>query len=83
MKPPLFKRVFELRFPSLAQHVRKCEAALKRLGYPDEIAKPRYGLWYNYCINAGRKNLTGVSTMPHVDSKNLAIMMCCVFVYGM
>ena len=74
--------VFRTRFPSLASRVEQCRKYLLELGYPAELANPPYGLWYNYCINGPRGDVTGVSTQPHVDGKNLALMMCVVFVYG-
>ena len=52
--------------------------------YPPEIAKPMFGLWYNYCINGARPgtDVEGVSCFPHTDGQNLALMMCVLFIYG-
>ncbi|KAI0744786.1 hypothetical protein C8Q76DRAFT_789270 [Earliella scabrosa] len=72
--------VFETRFPSLAARVRRCEELLKEQGH--KHATPPYGLWYNYCINGPQDEVEGVLTRPHVDGKNLALMMCVVFVWG-
>lgn len=75
-------KVFKQRFPALAQRVEDCAEALSALGYSDDIARPQFGYWYNYCINGARGPVKGVMTRPHVDAKNLAFMMCAVFVYG-
>ncbi|PIL26012.1 hypothetical protein GSI_11766 [Ganoderma sinense ZZ0214-1] len=76
------KNIFMLNFPILAARVIACQAKLEAMGYPPHIAQPQYGLWYNFCINGPRGEVKGVSTQPHADAKNLAIMMCVVFVYG-
>ena len=47
-----------------------------------EWATPLFGCFYNYCINGPRAQVLGVSTEPHVDGKNLALMLCGVFVWG-
>ncbi|KAI0746737.1 hypothetical protein C8Q80DRAFT_1271584 [Daedaleopsis nitida] len=80
----LAESIFRMRFPYLAERVDNCVASLLRMGIPESIAKPRYGLWYNYCINGARPSrpTQGVMTLPHVDGENLALMMCAVFVYG-
>ncbi|RDX40344.1 hypothetical protein OH76DRAFT_1423751 [Lentinus brumalis] len=73
---------FETRFPSLAQRVSDCETKLREQDR-GEHATPLFGKFYNYCINGPRKGVVdGVSTGPHVDGKNLALMMCAVFVWG-
>ena len=73
-------KVFEIRFPSLAARVKRCEELLIKQGC--KHARPPYGFWYNYCINGPQDDVKGVMTRPHVDGKNLAIMMCVVFVWG-
>ncbi|KAI1783757.1 hypothetical protein LXA43DRAFT_1102131 [Ganoderma leucocontextum] len=75
---------FALRFPMLAARVRACERKLLALGCDPKIAKPLFGLWYNYCINGARPHASveGVSCEPHTDAQNLAIMMCALFIYG-
>ena len=73
--------VFRTRFPGLAQRVIDAQASLERQGFGN-MAKPPYGYWYNYCINGPRNNVKGVFCKPHVDGKNLAVMLCGVFVYG-
>ena len=54
------------------------------MGYKPEIAKPMFGLWYNYCINGARPGteVEGVMCLPHTDGQNLALMMCVLFIYG-
>ena len=76
------KEVFAMHFKALAARVDNCEKRLLAMGYEPEIAKPQYGYWYNFCINGARSKVKGVSTSPHADAKNLALMMCVVFVYG-
>ncbi|KAI0738690.1 hypothetical protein C8Q80DRAFT_1275652 [Daedaleopsis nitida] len=75
-------KCFKQRFPALADRVLACEESLKRMGYGEDVARPRYGYWYNFCINGPCGKVRGVMTRPHVDAKNLALMMCAVFVYG-
>ncbi len=72
--------IMNTRFPALAQRVYDCEASLRaqKLDY----AKPLFGCFYNYCINGPQGEVKGVSTEPHVDGKNLALMFCCIFIYG-
>ncbi len=74
--------MFELRFPSLAARVENCAASLEEQGYSSETSRPMYGYWYNFCVNGPREHVQGVMTKPHVDGKNLALMMCVVFVWG-
>ncbi|KAI0691741.1 hypothetical protein C8Q76DRAFT_698506 [Earliella scabrosa] len=73
-------RVFETRFPAMAARVRRCSDLLAAQGH--EHARPPFGYWYNYCINGPQDDVQGVLTRPHVDGKNLAFMMCVVFVWG-
>lgn len=74
--------ILQTRFPGVAGRVTGCRQGLISLGYDETLATPIYGAWYNYCINGPRGEVEGVFVMPHVDGKNLAIMMCAVFVYG-
>ena len=60
--------------------MRCCEQLLKAQGH--EHATPPYGLWYNYCVNSPQDDVEGVLTRLHVDGKNLALMMCVVFIWG-
>ncbi len=78
------KNIMDTRFPALAQRVYDCEAALRARGEGLEAhATPQFGTFYNYCINGPREGIVdGVSTGPHVDGKNLALMFCAVFVWG-
>ncbi|RPD69242.1 hypothetical protein L226DRAFT_539921 [Lentinus tigrinus ALCF2SS1-7] len=81
----LASSIFEQRFPSLVKRVRHCAECLKLMDEPfARYAEPMFGYWYNYCINGARvgAGVDGVMTRPHVDGKNLALMMCVVFVYG-
>ena len=75
-------RTFELHFPHLAARVWRCRDSLLAMGVEPDIAIPQYGCWYNFCINGPRGDVKGVFTKPHADAKNLALMMCAVFVYG-
>lgn len=72
--------VFRMRFPNLAARVDQCAAALKKQGHKHAV--PPYGCWYNYCVNGPQGDVEGVMTRPHVDGKNLALMLCVVFVWG-
>ncbi|RPD57505.1 hypothetical protein L227DRAFT_565288 [Lentinus tigrinus ALCF2SS1-6] len=76
--------VTRLRFPGFARRVDDCCASLKK--HPLEavrvLAEPDYDLYYNFCINGPQRDVLGVSTQPHVDGKNLALMVCAVFVWG-
>ncbi len=74
----------DTRFPALAQRVYDCESKLRAHGEGLEAhASPLFGTFYNYCINGPREGVVdGVSTGPHVDGKNLALMFCAVFVWG-
>ncbi|KAI0694477.1 hypothetical protein C8T65DRAFT_698961 [Cerioporus squamosus] len=73
--------ILKMRFPSLADRVDRCAQKLAEQGW--EHAMPMFGYWYNFCINCPRPNSNlGVSTLPHVDGKNLALMVCAVFVWG-
>ena len=71
-----------IHFKAFTARVDNCEENLLKMGCKPEIAKPQYGYWYNFCINGIRGKVDGVSTTPHADSKNLALMFCAVFVYG-
>ena len=75
---------FAIRMPHLAARVLHCQRSLEKMHYPPEIAKPMFGLWYNYCINGARPgtDIEGVSCFPHTDGQNLALMMCVLFIYG-
>ncbi|KAI1787490.1 hypothetical protein LXA43DRAFT_1028896 [Ganoderma leucocontextum] len=73
---------YAMQFPSLAARVWNCRDRLLAMGVHPDIAIPQYGCWYNFCINASRGQNKGVFTRPHADAKNLALMMCAVFVYG-
>ena len=75
---------FAIRMPPLAARVLHCQRSLEKMGYPPEISKPMFGLWYNYCINGARPGtkIEGVSCYPHTDGQNLALMMCVLFIYG-
>ena len=68
----------------LAARVDRCVERLLAMGCSREIAEPKFGLWYNYCINGARPHdsIQGVSCQPHTDAQNLAIMMCALFIYG-
>lgn len=57
--------------------------------------QPMFGPFYQFCINARRKSrkrkkkkkktnkdVVGVHCGPHGDWKNLAIFLCCIFIYG-
>ena len=72
--------VLRARFPKVAERIDDCEAKLKAMGC--KWATPLFGRFYNYCINGPRAQVLGVSTEPHVDGKNLALMLCGVFVWG-
>ena len=72
--------VLRARFPKVAERIDDCEAKLKAMGC--EWATPLFGRFHNYCINGPRAQVLGVSTEPHVDGKNLALMLCGVFVWG-
>ncbi len=78
------KSIMDTRFPALAQRVYDCETSLRTRGEGLEAhATPLFGTFYNYCINGPREGVVdGVSTGPHVDGKNLALMFCAVFVWG-
>ncbi|KAM5530099.1 hypothetical protein V8D89_016240 [Ganoderma adspersum] len=78
----LASHIMRSHFPSLARRVDDCEENLIAMGVDPDLAKPRYGCWYNFCINGARGSVKGVLTRPHADAKNLALMMCAVFVYG-
>lgn len=76
---------FELRFTSLVNRVRHCILSLTLQGEEfTRYAVPLFGYWYNFCINGpnGKTGVKGVFTKPHVDGKNLALMMCVVYVWG-
>lgn len=70
--------------PCFAARVLACQRSLEQMGYKPEIAKPMFGLWYNYCINGARPGteVEGVMCLPHTDGQNLALMMCVLFIYG-
>ncbi|RPD68508.1 hypothetical protein L226DRAFT_576322 [Lentinus tigrinus ALCF2SS1-7] len=72
--------VLRARFPFVAQRVDRCKAKLLEMGC--EWATPLFECFYNFCINGLRGEVRGVSTEPHVDGKNLALMLCVVFVWG-
>ncbi|RPD70722.1 hypothetical protein L226DRAFT_224805 [Lentinus tigrinus ALCF2SS1-7] len=73
--------ILRTRFPCLAERVERCAAKLLEQGW--DYAIPMFECWYNYCINAPRPgSQLGVCTEPHVDGKNLALMVCAVFVWG-
>ena len=57
----------------------RCEAKLKAIGC--EPATP-LGCFYSYCIYGPQAQVLGVSTEPHVDDKNLALMLHGVFVWS-
>ena len=80
----LASNILAIRFTWMAGRVVGCQNSLEKLGYGPEIAKPMFGLWYNYCINGARPGgvVDGVSCFPHTDGQNLAIMMCVLFIYG-
>ena len=78
-------RIFQQRFPNLAARVDNCAASLLAQGPKfAEFAIPLFRYWYNYCINGPnlQYGVDGVFTRPHVDGKNVALMMCVVFVWG-
>ncbi|KAI1785903.1 hypothetical protein LXA43DRAFT_1065510, partial [Ganoderma leucocontextum] len=69
--------IMRMRFPMLAARVDACEQRLLDQGVDPEIAKPLFGLWYNYCINGARPagvGVDGVNCQPHTDGQNLAVM---------
>ncbi|KIY52362.1 hypothetical protein FISHEDRAFT_56092 [Fistulina hepatica ATCC 64428] len=47
--------------------------------------QPMYGNYWNFCINAAlpNKGVYLVDCEPHADAKNVAIMMCILFIYGL
>lgn len=54
------------------------------MGCDPDVAKPLFGLWFNYCINGARPHagIEGVSCQPLTDAQNLAVMLCALFIYG-
>ncbi|RPD69760.1 hypothetical protein L226DRAFT_575408 [Lentinus tigrinus ALCF2SS1-7] len=72
--------IFSTRFPASARRVEECRRKLRQQGH--KHADPPFICFYNYCINGPQDDVLGVSTEPHVDGKNLALMFCAVFVWG-
>lgn len=68
------------QFPGIARRYARCceymEAEYK--------ITPLYGLFWNFCLNWNdeKDDLKMVNCSPHVDSKNLAIGVCAIFIYG-
>ena len=42
----------------------------------------KFGLFFNFCLNAPRPGVRRVFCRPHVDWKNIAFGLCMIFVYG-
>ncbi|THH26444.1 hypothetical protein EUX98_g7744 [Antrodiella citrinella] len=71
--------VVKLHHPDLAARIEHVNKRIEdRYGM-----KPEFGLFWNFCVNAPypKAGVREVVCLPHLDSKNAAIMLCVVLVY--
>ncbi|OSD06260.1 hypothetical protein PYCCODRAFT_1422577 [Trametes coccinea BRFM310] len=61
-------------FPAVAKRFQQCAQTLK--------IQPLYGLFFNYCLNFPRPGVPRVHCRPHVDSKNIALGVCLIYIHG-
>jgi hypothetical protein len=69
-----------LYFPGIAQRFADCASYMHKT----YRIRPRYGLYWTFCLNSPNPDsgIFRIHTCPHVDSKNLALAVCVVYVYG-
>jgi hypothetical protein len=69
-----------MHFPKVAARYQKNVDDIGRK-YNGKI-KPHFGLFWNFCLNSEFGEVERVHCLPHVDSKNLAMGLCALYVYG-
>ena len=69
-----------MHFPGVAARYRKNVEDIHKK-YNGRF-KPHFGLFWNFCLNSEFGEVERVHCMPHVDSKNIAIGLCALYIYG-
>jgi len=67
-------------FPKIAERYRQNAADIKKK-HKGEI-EPHFGLFWNFCLNAAHRDVPRVHCWPHIDSKNIAVGVCVLYIYG-